>query len=481
QQAVIGNQHANGGTTPQDYDLRLFSSLNMPESYIWFGNNFSLSVDIGNWGTGDFIGELGAAVFDSNYNFVDFMEVESTTLQGGYYDSFTFENMSSTLFVPGTYHVAVFYKNTEQEWTIVADGDYYNLYEFMIYYSSDIETYSDFTITTNNETLYQGETATINVDVTNTGSNTFYGSYRLLLSNLDGSVAQDIQIQTENSGLPPTYHYADGIDFTGAISVEPGTYLLVLAYQIQDSSNWYYVGSSYHQNPVFVTVQALPYQPDPYESNNVFEDSYVFTPSFSGNVASVKTTASNIHVGNDNDFYKVILPSGYDYTITAKLQDSWDSNDGNTYTVDVLFSYSTDNGITWSDVYDTMPENDITIPNGGDVVFHVAPYFEGFIGTYLLDIEISKQTLGTQDFDIANKIKLYPNPAKDFVNIDFSAFANEISKIKISNVQGQVINTVKVGNETLMQIPLQNLANGVYFVQVHSSKGISTKKVIVNK
>ncbi len=479
QQALIGIQPADAGTVPQNYDLRLFSSLNMSDDFIWFGSDFSLSVDIGNWGTGNFTGQLGAAVFDDNYNFIDFMEIENTTLQGGYYDEFTFENVSSTLFVPGTYHVAVFYKTDTQDWTIVSDGDYYNLYEFVIYYSSDIETYSDFTITTNNGILSQGQSATINVDITNVGSSTFYGSYRLLLSNPDGSPAQDIQILSENDGLQSNYHYSNGLDFTGIISVEPGTYLLVIAYQEQGSSNWYYVGSSYYQNPVFVTVQALPYQPDPYENNNIFEDSYVFTPSFSGNTASVKTTASNIHVGNDNDFYKVNLPSGYDYTITARLQDSWDSNDGNTYSVDALFSYSTDNGVTWSDFYDTMIGSNITVQNGGNVIFHVAPYFEGFIGTYLLDIEINRQTLGTQDFDAENQIKVYPNPAKEYVFVDISAFSNEVNEIKINNVQGQVIRTIKVGNETLVQIPLQNLANGVYFAQIHSAKGISTKKIIV--
>ncbi|MFA5555635.1 MAG: thiol protease/hemagglutinin PrtT [Flavobacteriaceae bacterium] len=479
QQALIGIQPADAGTVPQNYDLRLFSSLNMSDDFIWFGSDFSLSVDIGNWGTGNFTGQLGAAVFDDNYNFIDFMEIENTTLQGGYYDEFTFENVSSTLFVPGTYHVAVFYKTDTQDWTIVSDGDYYNLYEFVIYYSSDIETYSDFTITTNNGILSQGQSATINVDITNVGSSTFYGSYRLLLSNPDGSPAQDIQILSENDGLQSNYHYSNGLDFTGIISVEPGTYLLVIAYQEQGSSNWYYVGSSYYQNPVFVTVQALPYQPDPYENNNIFEDSYVFTPSFSGNTASVKTTASNIHVGNDNDFYKVNLPSGYDYTITARLQDSWDSNDGNTYSVDALFSYSTDNGVTWSDFYDTMISNNIVIQNSGNVVFHVAPYFEGFTGTYLLDIDINRQTLGTQDFDAENQIKVYPNPAKEYVFVDISAFSNEVNEIKINNVQGQVIRTIKVGNETLVQIPLQNLANGVYFAQIHSAKGISTKKIIV--
>lgn len=484
QQALIGIQPLNA---PQNFDLTMYSDLSTSQSSYWFGNQITVTAEIQNSGSGAFVGEFAAAIFNSQGQFVDFLSSPQTSnLPTGYYTTRTFTNTGGAPFIPGDYIVAVFYRTEGGSWTIVADEigiifDEVNYAEFDIYYSSDIETYSSFTITTNEGVLYQGQSATINVDATNTGNNTFYGDFRVNLSNLDGTWAQNIQVITENNGLPTNYHYTNGLNFTGNITLEPGTYLMELAYKPQGTSSWYYAGSSDYQNPVFVTVQALPYQPDLYENNNTFGQAYSFSPSFSGNVANVKTTASNIHVGNDNDFYKVTLPSGYDYTITARLHDSWDSNDGNTYSVDALFSYSTDNGATWSEVYDTMPYDNITVPNGGNIVFHVAPYFEGFTGTYILDVDISKQTLGTQDFDIENQIKVYPNPAKEYVFVDISAFTNEVNEIIINNVQGQIVSTLKVGNETVIQIPLQSLADGVYFAQIRSSKGISTKKIILNK
>src|SRR5690606_10053194 len=125
-----------------------------------------------------------------------------------------------------------------------------------------------FNITTNGGKLIQGQSATINVDVLNTGSNTFYGDYRISLSNLNGTLAQSIQIINESNGLPYNYHYTNGNDFTGNITVAPGTYLLEVAYKTQGSSNWYYAGSSNYSNPIYVIVEAPDLLPDQYEDDN---------------------------------------------------------------------------------------------------------------------------------------------------------------------------------------------------------------------
>lgn len=482
QQALIGIQPLNA---PQNFDLTMYSDLSTSQPSYWFGNQITVTAEIQNSGSGAFVGEFAAAVFNSQGQFIDFLSPpQSSNLPTGFYTTLTFDNNGGAPFIPGEYNVSVFYRLNGGNWAIVADNigiifDEINFAEFDIDYSSDIETYSDFSIETNGGILYQNQSATINVNVINAGSNTFFGDLRVNLSNLDGTFAQNIQIITENNGLPIDFIYTNGLDFTGNISVEPGTYLMEIAYKPQGTSSWYYAGSSDYQNPVFVTVQALPYEPDPYEYNDTFGQAYTFSPSFSGNITNIKTTSSNIHVGNDNDFYKVTLPSGYDYTINARLQDSWDSNDGNTYSVDGSFAYSADNGNTWSDFYDTITSNNIIVQNGGNIVFHVAPYFEGFTGTYLLDIDISRQTLDTQDFDLENQIKIYPNPAKEYIFVDISAFSNEVNEIKIYNIQGQDIKTIKVVNELLVRIPLQNIASGVYFAQINSAKGISTKKIIV--
>lgn len=287
--AIIGIKPASAGETPQNYILRLSSNITIP-TQIWFGSSFNLSVNIGNSGTGVFSGQIGAAIFDGSGNFVDFMATTSVTIQNGSYSTITLSNPGSISFIPGTYYVAMFYKTTSQTWTIVGNGNYTNLQQFQVYYSSAIEVNSAFSVTTNGGRLIQGQSATINVDVLNTGSSTFYGQFRLNLLDLTGSSAQSIQVYDVTNGLQPNHHYTNGINFMGNITVAPGTYLLSLAYKPQDGSSWYFAGSSNFSNPIRVVVEGLPLQPDSYEENDSPSTAYVLPLSFSGNTATIATT-----------------------------------------------------------------------------------------------------------------------------------------------------------------------------------------------
>lgn len=485
-QAVIGIQPPGSGASPT-FNLQLYSNINMTSTQIWFTNPFSLTVDIANYGTGSFSGQYGAAVFDNNLNFVDFMEIKSgMTLNPNshYTNPLTFSNTGSTAFVPGTYYVAMFYKTTTQNWTIIGNGSYTNLKQFKINYSSAIETNSNFTITTNGGRLIQGSSATINVDLLNTGSSTFYGQFRINLANLDRSWAQDIQILNENNGLPYNFHYSNGNNFSGNITVAPGTYLLEVAYKAQGSSTWYYAGSSNYSNPIYVIVEAPTLSPDRYENNNTLVQSYTLPINFSGNSATLQTSGSNFHIGTDYDFYKINLPPGYNYTITPRLHDSYNSGNGVTYSGDGLFSYSSD-GTNWSDSYDDVMPGNITIQNGGNIYFHVAPYFAGEIGTYLLDIGITRSQIvtGVTDIELSNLITLYPNPASDYFIIDTKNTNIKISQISILNILGQDVKTIlnPTNNQGPIQVTIPELPSGTFIVQLNSNKGLIAKKIVIKK
>ena len=484
QEAIIGIEPAsNGGTTPQSDGLALYSDLKMSSSEIFFWDAFDLNVDVANYGTGRFTGQLGAAVFDKNYNFVDFIETTTDIiLDANYYYNLTFSNLGTAVFVPGTYYAAIFYKTGTQDWTIVADGDYTNLTQFEIYYSADIEVNSAFNITSNNGKLIQGNSITVNVDALNTGSSTFNGNLRLSLASLDGNWVQNIQIYNESKGLKPNYHYTSGINFTGTITVEPGTYLLEMGFQYNGSSSWYYAGSSSYSNPVYVIVEAPTILADAYESNDTQSKAYSLPVVFSNNKATISTPGSNCHITSDNDFYKVVLPSGYHYTITPQLNDSYKSNDGNKYTLDGLFSYSTD-GSTWSDTYDdVMPEN-IEMTNGGTVYFHVVPYFAGQTGTYLLSMDATRSlTNAIVENESGATVKVYPNPAKDYVMVDLNESVASPYAIEIESVQGQNVlyESVK-GTGQPHRIPLEKLNKGIYFINIQTTKGMLTNKLIISK
>jgi hypothetical protein len=378
-------QHALMGIQPMDIDqpldefeLRLYSDISISENPVGFTNDFNLAFDVANFGSVEFDGEIGAAIFDSNGNFITFNQIQASLLPSSTYISYDLNNQSGIILVPGSYYAQVYYRSSEIDWTSVSNGDYNNYITFGIGYSADIETNSDFSLVgDSNGNAYQGDDVTVNVDITNTGVSTFYGNYRLLLSSLDGTPIQDIQVLNETNGLPQNYSYNGGLDFSGVLSAEPGTYLLVLAYKYSGSDSWYYAGSSNFQNPVYVNVQAQPLGPDIYEPNNSISNAYEFYPQFNNDTESYIIPSSNIHIGDDTDYYVFSFPSGYDYTLNANVFDSY--NDEN-YSGDVVFSFSIDNGVTWSDVYESVSNEDLFIPNGGDVYINSAPILAGITG-----------------------------------------------------------------------------------------------------
>ena len=156
------------------------------------------------------------------------------------------------------------------------------------------------------------------------------------------------------------------------------------------SSSWNYAGASNYQNPIWIKVAPEPIiLADSYEPNNSQNLAYSFTPIFSGSTATVNTTGSTLHNSSDVDYYKINLASGYDYTITPRLHDANNSGNGNTYSVDAKFAYSTD-GVNWSVFYDDVMTGNISITNGETVYFHVISHNAGDIGSYLLSMGISR-------------------------------------------------------------------------------------------
>ncbi len=472
QQAIFGLEPTQsggggGGGSSTNADLRLYSELSV-ENQIWFGSDITVTASIGNWGETAFSGSFCAAAFDADGNFIDFIDTKSVNLQGGFYNDYEFTTTGNIVFVPGQYQVALFYKTNEGDWTIIDDGNYNNLGTFQIYYEDDIETYSDFTILSDNGQLIQGSTARINVDLANTGSNTFYGNVRVNLSTLNGEWVQNIEIKNISDGLGSGYHFTNGLTFEGEITAEPGTYHMELAYY---NNGWYYAGAYYHSNPITVVVEAPEINADRYEVNNTLAQAYKLELSnWSNNQTAVSTTGSNLHVGNDIDYYKVELPTGRSYTINAHLHDSYASGNGQSYTVDAMFAYSTD-GQTFSAGIDDVMDESISF-NGGTIYFGVTPYFSGMSGTYLLEIAISIGGFGT-DENYATSFILYPNPVKDILHIK----CDNMQQYDVFSLDGKLIKSLQRNDDEAV-IDFSDLERGIYMVRITSDKGIVTRKIV---
>jgi hypothetical protein len=77
----------------------------------------------------------------------------------------------------------------------------------------------------------------------------------------------------------------------------------------------------------------------------------------------------------------------------------------------------------------------------------------------------------------ANKVSIYPNPAKDYVNI----VCEGMKDITVFNYVGQVIYRSELGKDNSTQLNTSNFESGVYVVRINTENGVVTKRVIINK
>ena len=84
-------------------------------------------------------------------------------------------------------------------------------------------------------------------------------------------------------------------------------------------------------------------------------------------------------------------------------------------------------------------------------------------------------TAGLIDYSILSNVNLYPNPNSGIFTFEVGAPANY--KVKIINLIGQEIYNQTL-NET-QDIYLDNIQNGIYYVNISTDKGSAMKKIIV--
>lgn len=487
QQAVIGIQPPTGGTT---VSIEMFSSITITPNPINFAQPFTVNADVQNVGSSNFNGDFCAALFNSSGDFIDYVQIISTSgnpLPPTYHytGGLTFSNVGM-LTVPGNYTIGIYYRPTGGNWHIAGSTSYTNYVNVNIKgpYNT-LKLYSN--IIASPTTLVQGQSVSVNVNLWNTNSYTYFGQYAAALYDLNGNLVQTIGTYNETTGLPANYSYSSPyITFpTSTITVNPGTYILAILEKESSSSNWYLAGGDNFTNPINIDVVDPALLPDVYENNNTVATAYNLALSFSGNTSTKNTTGSNIHIGSDYDNYKIVLPSGYNYQITARVHDSYNSGNGNTYTCDVSFSYSNDNGSTWSDIYDNIMPNNISVNNGGTIIFNVSPYFVGLVGTYLLDLSIVR-TVNSAIKEVTNdnNIKVFPVPTSNTISLELKNSDLKFGKVIIQNNLGQITKEFLNQNLSLQLIDfdVSDLPNGIYYIQVQDDKQKAiNKKFIINR
>jgi len=89
--------------------------------------------------------------------------------------------------------------------------------------------------------------------------------------------------------------------------------------------------------------------------------------------------------------------------------------------------------------------------------------------------EYTPSTAAINENQIENKIDIFPNPARDHINI----FIPQKVKLEIINIDGQVVKTI-YNNEKEITIELGDLSRGVYMVKANTG-GEVLRKIFIKE
>ena len=89
---------------------------------------------------------------------------------------------------------------------------------------------------------------------------------------------------------------------------------------------------------------------------------------------------------------------------------------------------------------------------------------------------------GMENVTDFENLYIYPNPAEDFISLSFKNINSNNMKLKLFSSTGQLVyesnNTIQQGNNSLF-IPVHDLSEGIYFLNIATEKSILNYKIIV--
>ena len=90
--------------------------------------------------------------------------------------------------------------------------------------------------------------------------------------------------------------------------------------------------------------------------------------------------------------------------------------------------------------------------------------------------QASSITIGIEGEDLL-KANIYPNPAHDFMNVQFDSEIENISA-NIFDLSGRIVFSSNLPNGMQCSIPVSAIASGTYILEMNSNKGFMRKKFI---
>ena len=214
---------------------------------------------------------------------------------------------------------------------------------------------------------------------------------------------------------------------------------------------------------------------------------WTLTGTSASSDASVDTTnapTSIIFNGNNSDFgdccdlqddYAVTVPSdgliSFSYDFVNNDEDEYEEFYYVVNGVATLITQPTASGTIM----------DISVSSGDSFAFRI---FSGDdccgAGSATISNFSFSNTLGTNDNSLlSNTVKLYRGTTNGTYNLEYNGNTN-LDSFSVYNTTGKLIKVISLKDiETTSIIDLTNLSSGVYLVNITSTKGVITKKIIL--
>jgi hypothetical protein len=91
-------------------------------------------------------------------------------------------------------------------------------------------------------------------------------------------------------------------------------------------------------------------------------------------------------------------------------------------------------------------------------------------------------TVGVQDNNLIG-LKLFPNPAKEQININFAILNNGVVNVELVNLAGQQVMAQSLGNLNAglqtQSLDLTGISKGIYFLSLQTNSGLTKHKIVV--
>lgn len=313
-----------------------------------------------------------------------------------------------------------------------------------------------------------------------------YGTPFILTANATDADAADVltyafeQVDTQSSTQPPVATSQTGPAFR---SITPTT----KNYRSFPAESTVLSGTTNASGIVDSQWERLATVTRPYRfiatvrDNNLAGARVVYTQPVNITVASTGPfviTAPN----NNPTTQEPIWHLGSTKTITWNVAGT---NTGTINTPNVNILISTNNGDSYTMLASNVPNNGsatVTIPT------NLANTAEGRIKieavnnifyTVSKKLTIWDPNMSVEENEFSN-LKVYPNPTKDVVNIEFETATFGKTKFDIFDINGRLVKTTESDllNETKHQINIEQLTSGTYILVITNVKKTSSRKII---